>query len=214
MHEHSSTSDNFLHIQGGPPGRAPPARRAVRALPVGLANSVRWPDVRVCARSGFHRLPGCGVMTASLGYLFLRQVLQMLTQPARDDGAKDVELLVLRHPVAVLRRQVTRPQVEPADRVVPAARSRLLPPSRWPTVFVTPATPDPRWVDQRILAGSRSAIDLASPQVLPRSRCAAGSRTPCATRPAWRRYHCEMPCASVTGHRARSPGSMLPSVII
>jgi hypothetical protein len=102
-------------------------------------------------------------MTASLGYLFLRQVLQMLTQPARDDGAKDVELLVLRHPVAVLRRQVTRPQVEPADRVVPAARSRLLPPSRWPTVFVTPATPDPRWVDQRILAGSRSAIDLASP---------------------------------------------------
>jgi hypothetical protein len=46
-------------------------------------------------------------MTASLVYLLLRQVLQMLTQLARDDGAKDVELLVLRHQVAVLR-QATR----------------------------------------------------------------------------------------------------------
>jgi len=38
-------------------------------------------------------------MSASLVYLLLRQVLQMLTQLARDDGAKDVELLVLRHQV-------------------------------------------------------------------------------------------------------------------
>ena len=34
-------------------------------------------------------------MSASLVYLLLRQVLQMLTQLARDGGAKDVELLVL-----------------------------------------------------------------------------------------------------------------------
>jgi len=44
------------------------------------------------------------VVNASLVYLLLRQVLQMLTQLARDGGAKDVELLVLRHQVAVLRR--------------------------------------------------------------------------------------------------------------
>jgi transposase len=79
-------------------------------------------------------------MTASLVYLLLRQVLQMLTQLARDDGAKDVELMVLRHQVAVLRRQVHRPNLEPADRVVLAALSRLLPRSRWPIFFVTPAT--------------------------------------------------------------------------
>jgi putative transposase len=79
-------------------------------------------------------------MTASLVYLLLRQVLQMLTQVARDDGAKDVELLVLRHQVAVLSRQVTRPTLEAADRVVLAALSRLLPRSRWPIFFVTPAT--------------------------------------------------------------------------
>jgi hypothetical protein len=54
-------------------------------------------------------------MSASLVYLLLRQVLQMLTQLARDGGAKDVEILVLRHEVAVLRRQVHRPDLEPAD---------------------------------------------------------------------------------------------------
>jgi hypothetical protein len=66
-------------------------------------------------------------MSASLVYLLLRQILQMLTQLARDGGAKDIELLVLRHQVAVLRRQVHRPDLQPADRVVLAALSRLLP---------------------------------------------------------------------------------------
>ncbi|WP_327007720.1 integrase core domain-containing protein [Dactylosporangium sp. NBC_01737] len=73
-------------------------------------------------------------------YLLLRQLLQMRTQLARDGGAKDVELLVLRHQVAVLRRQVHRPDLQPADRVVLAALSRLLPRPRWATFFVTPAT--------------------------------------------------------------------------
>ena len=66
-------------------------------------------------------------MTASLVYLLLRQTLQMLTQLASDGDAKDVELLVLRHQAAVLRRQVHRPDLQPADRVVLAALSRLLP---------------------------------------------------------------------------------------
>lgn len=79
-------------------------------------------------------------MSASLVYLLLRQVLQMLSQLARDEGAKDVEILVLCHQVAVLRRQVTRPDLEPADRVVLAVLSRLLPRPRWSVFFVTPAT--------------------------------------------------------------------------
>ena len=41
-------------------------------------------------------------MTAPLVYLLLHQILQMLTQLASDGGAKDVELLVLCHQVAVL----------------------------------------------------------------------------------------------------------------
>jgi hypothetical protein len=79
-------------------------------------------------------------MAASLVYLLLRQILQMLTQLARDGGAKDVELLILRHQVAVLRRQVHRPDLQPEDRVVLAALSRLLPRPRWSAFFVTPAT--------------------------------------------------------------------------
>jgi hypothetical protein len=52
-------------------------------------------------------------MTASLMYLLLRQVLPMLSQLARDGGANDVEILVPRHQVAVLRRQVHRPDLQP-----------------------------------------------------------------------------------------------------
>jgi hypothetical protein len=62
-------------------------------------------------------------MTAPLVYLLLRQVLQMVTQLARDDGAKDVELPVLRHQVAVLRRQVTRPKA--AGRRLPRGAPTL-----------------------------------------------------------------------------------------
>ncbi len=79
-------------------------------------------------------------MSVSLVYLLLRQLLGMLTQLAQGDRAKDIELLVLRHQVAVLRRQVRHPRLEPADRVLLAALSRLLPRARWPIFFLTPAT--------------------------------------------------------------------------
>jgi hypothetical protein len=79
-------------------------------------------------------------VNASLVCLLLRQVLQMLTRLARDGGATDFEVLVLRHQVAVLLRQVHRLDLEPADRVVLAALSRLLPRTRWSAFFVTSAT--------------------------------------------------------------------------
>jgi putative transposase len=80
------------------------------------------------------------VMILSLGYLIMRQVLQLMILALRGDRANEVEVLVLRHQVAVLRRQVRRVDLEPADRAVLAGLSRLLPRARWATFFVTPAT--------------------------------------------------------------------------
>lgn len=50
-----------------------------------------------------------GVVAMRLVYLVFSQLMQWMVLVARDSAAKDVELLVLRHEVAVLRRQVARP---------------------------------------------------------------------------------------------------------
>jgi putative transposase len=79
-------------------------------------------------------------VAVSLVYLALRRALELVALLARGDVSKDIEILVLRHELAVLRRQVSRPGLQPADRMLLAALSRLLPRPRWPAFFVTPAT--------------------------------------------------------------------------
>jgi hypothetical protein len=66
-------------------------------------------------------------MTLRLLYLLFCQVLRWLVLLSRSSAAKDAELLVLRHEVAVLRRQVARRCVDWADRAVLAGLVRLLP---------------------------------------------------------------------------------------
>jgi putative transposase len=73
-------------------------------------------------------------------YLAVRHVLELVVLLARSDVAKEVELLALRHEVAVLRRQVGRPTYQPADQALLVAFSRLLPRVRWAAFGVTPAT--------------------------------------------------------------------------
>jgi len=79
-------------------------------------------------------------MTLRLLYLLSCHVLRWLALLARSSAAKDAELLVLRHEIAVLRRQVARPRVDWADRAVLAGLARLLPRPNWHRLFVWPET--------------------------------------------------------------------------
>jgi hypothetical protein len=64
---------------------------------------------------------------SDLAYLLLARMLSWLALLARSDAAKDVEILVLHHEVAVLRRHNPRPGLTWLDRAVLSALSRLLP---------------------------------------------------------------------------------------
>jgi hypothetical protein len=71
--------------------------------------------------------------------MVLRRVLGLAGLGPGPD-AKDIEIAVLRHQLAVLRGQVARPRYTSADRLILAALARLLPRERWAVFLVTPAT--------------------------------------------------------------------------
>jgi hypothetical protein len=73
-------------------------------------------------------------------YLIFVRLLGWLALLARSDASKEAEILVLRHQLAVLRRQVARPRPSWADRAMIAALARVLPRSRRIGLFVTPGT--------------------------------------------------------------------------
>jgi putative transposase len=60
-------------------------------------------------------------------YLMFVRLTAWMTLMGRSAASKDAELLVLRHEVAVLRRQNTNPKLDWVDRAVLAALARLLP---------------------------------------------------------------------------------------
>jgi putative transposase len=74
-------------------------------------------------------------------WLTVRLLTRLLVFLNADDGTKDLEILVLRHQLRVLRRKTGRPKFTARDRVLLAAASRGLSRQRWASSFlVTPQT--------------------------------------------------------------------------
>ncbi len=78
-------------------------------------------------------------MILSLCYVVLRRVLQLAALRFRSNDFKDLEIVVLRHELAILRRR-TRPALTWTDRLFLTAASRVLPRGRWRSFVITPAT--------------------------------------------------------------------------
>jgi putative transposase len=77
----------------------------------------------------------------SLCYLILRRVLQLAALRCNANDYKELgEIVVLRHELAILRRQIRRPALTTVDRLFLAAASRVLPRAHWRSFFITPET--------------------------------------------------------------------------
>ena len=79
-------------------------------------------------------------MSLSLYYGVLCWILQLAALRVRSDEFKDLEIVVLRHELAILRRQTRRPAMSWTDRLFLTAASRLLSRAQWRSFMITPAT--------------------------------------------------------------------------
>jgi hypothetical protein len=78
------------------------------------------------------------LVTLGLAYLIARRLIGGLMLLARSDAAKEMEILLLHHQLAVLQRQTKRLRLTGTDRVVMKALALRLPPARRIGLLVTP----------------------------------------------------------------------------
>jgi hypothetical protein len=112
--------------------------RTRTADPVGFANSstARW----LVGAISFATLVVIEGRLLALVYLVVRNLFALVWLLARPRRSKELEILVLRHELAVLRRQAARPTLTRADRALLAALSRSLPRPAWAGFPVKPQT--------------------------------------------------------------------------
>jgi putative transposase len=72
--------------------------------------------------------------------VLLRWLLELVALHGRSNDFKELEIVVLRHELAILRRTTRRPPTTAVDRMFLAAASRLLSRAHWRSFIVTPAT--------------------------------------------------------------------------
>jgi len=135
-------------------------------------------------------------MFISCVYWLFRHLLGLAALRCRSDAANEIEILVLRHELAVLRRQVPRPRLDRSDRVFLAGLTRMLPRDRWGSVFVRPETIR-RW--HRALLARRWAYTHRRPSG--RGRSPMSGHRLCGLRGRTR-------VGGTGGSRVSSPGSV------
>jgi DNA-binding GntR family transcriptional regulator len=79
-------------------------------------------------------------VAVSFLYWLARRLLELFVLRMRSERVKEIEILVLRHQLRLLERQVARPQLCPSDRALLAAFSSALPRAAWASFVVRPAT--------------------------------------------------------------------------
>jgi putative transposase len=99
--------------------------------PVGRGNPDSHPEL------GLRTIRRC---CSCSGYYSAYSLTRLLVLPGANGGVKDLDILVLRHQLGVLRRKTGRPRFTMLDRIVLAAASRVLPRDRWASFLVTPQT--------------------------------------------------------------------------
>ena len=140
-------------------------------------------------------------MALRLIYQMFAKLLSWIVLHTRSDTSKEIEILVLRHQLAVLQRRTPRPRTTWTDRALIAALNRLLPVQRRLGLLVTPATilrssgrgaPGCRGcgVQPQLCAGSRSGQAWACSSSSTPSRAAVYGRKSVVrpairSRPAW-----------------------------
>jgi hypothetical protein len=77
----------------------------------------------------------------ALVYLMLRRLFRLTAGSSNELLDTEVELIVLRHQLKVLKRQASRPRLRRRDRLFLAAISRVLPRARWSAFVVSPRRP-------------------------------------------------------------------------
>jgi hypothetical protein len=84
-------------------------------------------------------------------------MLQLAALRVRSNVSKDLEIVVLRHELAILQRRTHRPAITWTDRIVLTAASQLLPRVHWRSFIITPATLL-RWHRRLVASGGRMRV--------------------------------------------------------